>query len=97
VAEQLATTMNSILALPGFEASLRMPKFSDAVAALGAGDALVYLVTSPDGSLAFVVTDGRDGGDTTGGGANSEIPRPPSPVRVLHPVHGPRDRLQTWR
>jgi CHAT domain-containing protein/tetratricopeptide (TPR) repeat protein len=63
VAEQLAATVDAIRALPGFDMFLRMPRFSDAVAALRHDDALVYLVTSPDGALALVVTRGSGGGE----------------------------------
>ena len=62
VADQLAITVDAIRALPGFDMVLRMPKFDSAVATLGTGDALVYLITSPDGSFALVVTHGGDRG-----------------------------------
>jgi CHAT domain-containing protein/tetratricopeptide (TPR) repeat protein len=59
-AEGLASTVEGIRVLPGFEAFLDAPRFSDAAAALEPGDALAYLVTSPKGSIALVVTP--DGG-----------------------------------
>jgi CHAT domain-containing protein len=61
-AERLTATINDIRALPGFDMFLRTPSFSDTAATLKAGDALVYLVTSPNGSLALVVTQTDDGG-----------------------------------
>jgi CHAT domain-containing protein/tetratricopeptide (TPR) repeat protein len=61
-AEGLASIIGAIRALPGFEAFLDVPRFSDTVAALEPGDALAYLITSPKGSLALVVApDGGDG------------------------------------
>jgi CHAT domain-containing protein len=61
-AEGLASIVGAIRTLPGFEAFLDVPRFSDAVAALEPGDALAYLITSPKGSLALVVApDGGDG------------------------------------
>jgi len=63
VAEKLTATIEAIRALPGFDTFLRTPSFSDAAATLGTGDAVVYLVTSPHGSLALVVTRGGDGGE----------------------------------
>jgi CHAT domain-containing protein len=61
LAEELATTTSQIRALPGFESFLRAPRFHDVAAAARSEDALAYLVTSPHGSIALVVTNGDDG------------------------------------
>jgi CHAT domain-containing protein/tetratricopeptide (TPR) repeat protein len=63
VAEKLSATIDAIRALPSLDTFLRTPTFSDVAGTLGAGDALVYLLTSPHGSLALVVMQGGDGGE----------------------------------
>lgn len=57
ISDSLALLVESIRALPGFKSFLSAPSFETAASAVRASEALVYLVTSPNGSLALVVSE----------------------------------------
>jgi CHAT domain-containing protein/tetratricopeptide (TPR) repeat protein len=61
-AESLRDTIASIRALPGFEHLLEQPTFAEVVESVDDNEAFVYVVSSPEGSMALVVgpvVDGR--------------------------------------
>lgn len=61
IVEDLSATVAAIRLLPGFATFLARPRFPEIAAAVRPGDALAYLVTSPSGSLALMVTNAEPG------------------------------------
>jgi len=55
----LDAAIEAIRAIPGYEAFLRPPAYPEIVAAAQPGVPLVYLITTPQGSLALIVPDGN--------------------------------------
>jgi hypothetical protein len=58
VADALTDVVAEIRRLPGLEGFLERPTFESVALALGDGDALVYLVSSPEGTAAIIVHAG---------------------------------------
>jgi CHAT domain-containing protein/uncharacterized protein YbgA (DUF1722 family) len=55
----LDAAIEAIRAIPGYEAFLRPPTYAEIAAAAQPGVPLVYLITTPQGSLALIVPDGN--------------------------------------
>jgi CHAT domain-containing protein len=55
----LDAAIEAIRAIPGYEAFLRPPAYAEIAAAAQPGVPLVYLITTPQGSLALIVPDGN--------------------------------------
>jgi CHAT domain-containing protein len=55
----LDAAIEAIRAIPGYEAFLRPPAYPEIAAAAQPGVPLVYLITTPQGSLALIVPDGN--------------------------------------
>jgi CHAT domain-containing protein len=57
VQEELSRTIQQIRATQGFERFLLPPRFEDIAGSVPAGEALVYVLSVPDGSYAVIVSD----------------------------------------
>jgi CHAT domain-containing protein/uncharacterized protein YbgA (DUF1722 family) len=55
----LDAAIEAIRAIPGYEAFLRPPAYAEIAAAAQPGVPLVYLITTPQGSLALIIPDGN--------------------------------------
>jgi CHAT domain-containing protein len=55
----LDAAIEAIRAIPGYEAFLRPPTYAEIAAAAQPGVPLVYLITTPQGSLALIIPDGN--------------------------------------
>lgn len=60
MAEELADVVDEIRGIDGLQRFLRTPLFEEVVASVRPAEALVYLLTSPQGSLGLIVTAGLE-------------------------------------
>jgi len=61
VAEALQVTLSQVRDLPGLAQFLLPPRFEDVAASAASDEAFAYLVTSPSGAVALVLTNGSAG------------------------------------